>query len=252
VLESAPAVTISVVSHGQADLVEPLLDDLARCADIARVVLTVNVPDREIVVPDGLRDRLVVVMNPRPLGFGANHNQAFAQAVGDRYCVMNPDIRLQADPFPPLLDCLQRHIDAALCAPRVFGVGGCPEDHARRFPTPWSLARKIVSGDAGLFPLAGTQDQAVDWVAGMFLLFRSSDYAGLGGFDDGYFLYYEDVDICARLRRKGRATMLCTSASVVHDARRASHRKLRYLAWHVSSMMRYFRKHLPWLLRTSS
>ena len=56
----------------------------------------------------------------------------------------------------------------------------------------------------------------------MFMLVRSADYMAVGGFDEGFFLYYEDVDICARLWRSGRKVVICPEAIVVHDARRAS------------------------------
>jgi len=69
---------------------------------------------------------------------------------------------------------------------------------------------------------------------------RASDYAALGGFDEGFFLYYEDVDLCARLWRGGREVVLCPEVQVVHDARRASRRHLRHMRWHAASMARYF------------
>src|SRR5690606_29874744 len=80
-----------------------------------------------------------------------------------------------------------------------------------------------------------------EWVAGMFMLFRSDAYARLGGFDEKFFLYYEDVDICARIWRQGMKIIACPSATVTHDARRDSRKKLRYMYWHLKSMARYFR-----------
>ncbi|HET7200570.1 MAG TPA: glycosyltransferase, partial [Burkholderiales bacterium] len=78
-----------------------------------------------------------------------------------------------------------------------------------------------------------------DWVGGMFMLFRSDVFAALGGFDPAYHLYYEDVDLCARLRRKGYDVRLVPGASASHFARRQSRRSAKYLAWHLRSMLRY-------------
>jgi GT2 family glycosyltransferase len=76
------------------------------------------------------------------------------------------------------------------------------------------------------------------------MLFRSEAFADVGGFDERFFLYYEDVDICARLWNAGWKVVLQPSVSVVHDARRSSHRDLRYASLHARSMMLYFSKHL--------
>lgn len=73
----------------------------------------------------------------------------------------------------------------------------------------------------------------------MFMLFPRTVYEQLGGFDETYFLYYEDVDLCARLRKLGYRVGYCADVSVVHDARRASHSNLSYLRRHLASMARF-------------
>jgi len=77
-------------------------------------------------------------------------------------------------------------------------------------------------------------------VAGMFMLIPTKIFQRIGGFDERYFLYYEDVDLCARLRVSGHVVRFCPNARVVHEARRQSHRSLRYLRWHITSMLRFF------------
>lgn len=75
------------------------------------------------------------------------------------------------------------------------------------------------------------------------MLFRSEDFRRLQGFDEKFFLYYEDVDICARAWKSGMKVLACPSVSVIHDAQRASRRNLQHMKWHAASMMRYFWKH---------
>lgn len=82
-----------------------------------------------------------------------------------------------------------------------------------------------------------------DWVAGMFMLFPSAAFEAVGGFDENFYLYYEDVDICVRLRHLGYRVAVMRGASVVHNARRDSRRCLRFARWHAASMARYFWKH---------
>ena len=81
-----------------------------------------------------------------------------------------------------------------------------------------------------------------DWVAGMFMLLPVRTFEDLGGFDVRFHLYYEDVDLCARLGQASKRIICDLRVSVIHDARRDSHRKLKYLNWHIASMRRYFVK----------
>jgi len=107
-----------------------------------------------------------------------------------------------------------------------------------------SLATKALGrGDGRYMVQAGEPDFHPEWVAGMFMLFHSEDFARLKGFDERFFLYYEDVDICVRAWRDGLKVAACPRVSVVHDARRDSRRSLPHLRWHLASMARYFWKH---------
>ncbi|MEZ5628485.1 MAG: hypothetical protein R3E34_13335 [Rhodocyclaceae bacterium] len=100
-------ISVSVVSHGQGALVEPLLDQLAACPDVGQVLLTRNIPETEIRVPEALASRVSWIDNAEPKGFGANHNSAAVLATCRFLCVLNPDIRLSADPFTPLVEALE-------------------------------------------------------------------------------------------------------------------------------------------------
>jgi len=238
-------ISISIVSHGQGELVAAALADLSRFSDSARfeVILTKNVPERLPFAPAECRYAVKLVENPAPKGFGANHNGAFRVSEGDFFCVMNPDVRMASEPFPRLLGDLEAR-RAALIAPAVVSATGRIEDTIRRFPTPLSLAGKLLGRGDGRYRFAlGDDSFAAEWVAGMFMLFRADDFRRVNGFDEGFYLYYEDVDICARLWKSGRPVLACPQAQVVHEARRSSRQSLRYMRWHACSMARYFGKH---------
>jgi N-acetylglucosaminyl-diphospho-decaprenol L-rhamnosyltransferase len=74
----------------------------------------------------------------------------------------------------------------------------------------------------------------------MFMLFPREIFKEIGGFDERYFLYYEDVDLCARLTLAGYRILLCNTVSAIHDARRSSHKNLRYMRLHLLSIIRFF------------
>lgn len=233
-------ITVSVVSHAQGGLAARLLRDLASLgrAD-CQVILTVNVP--EAIAPGTGAE---LIHNGEPRGFGANHNAAFRRAKGDYFCVLNPDIRLPRDPFPALLEEL-REPSVGVVAPRITDPAGRTEDSVRRFPTFGSLVRKLLGARPGAEYSLDNGPLPVDWVGGMFMLFRRDAFERVRGFDERFFLYYEDVDICRRLHGAGFRVVATPRAQAIHEAQRASRRNPRYMAMHARSMLRYLTTTYP-------
>jgi N-acetylglucosaminyl-diphospho-decaprenol L-rhamnosyltransferase len=236
-------VTVSLVSHGHGRMVADVLHDLADLSQVAHVVLTLNVHEAVPSIPEKLRHRTTVIENSAPKGFAANHNSAFRHCRTLFFCVLNPDIRIRENPFPGLLAALERE-GAALAVPMVVNSSGEVEDSVRHFPTPAGILRKALGISYGSYPVVpGSRPFVADWAAGMFMLFRQDAYRALEGFDERFFLYYEDVDICVRAWKQGLSVNVCPSATAVHDAQRESHRSLRFMRWHLASMLRFFLKH---------
>jgi len=236
--EGLPTVTLSIVSHAQNSLVNQLLSDLAAsaAADLP-IVLTENVPDiTALDVPARLR--VERVRNDAPKGFGANHNAAFRRCATPVFVVLNPDIRLERDPFHALA---ARVTQAGIAAagPLVRSPLGAVEDSARKFPTALGLVKKAMRAQvAPDYPIdRGVVE--VDWVAGMCVALRSEAFRAAGGFDERYFLYYEDVDLCRRLRALGYRVVYDPAVCVVHDARRSSRRNPRLALTHAASAIRF-------------
>jgi GT2 family glycosyltransferase len=232
-------ISVSIVSHRHGAMATRLASDLVKhCAGKAEILLTENVPEEGAVDWGHAGVPVRVLRNEVPRGFGANHNAAFRHARGDLFCVLNPDVRLLSDPFPVLARELSSP-GVGLAAPLIVGSDGAIQDSARRFPTPVSLLRKSFSPRRGP-DYATAAPFSPDWVAGMFMLFRREVYQDIGGFDERYLLYYEDVDLCARLRLKGYDIRVNPQARAVHDGQRESHGNPAYLARHLSSVLRYF------------
>jgi N-acetylglucosaminyl-diphospho-decaprenol L-rhamnosyltransferase len=248
--QSAPDLTISVVSHLQLGLIKNLLEDLDKnCRDSHfELILTLNLCEALSFSLNDFFFPIKIIHNASPLGFGANHNQAFKHASGQHFCVMNPDIRLDQNPFQQLLACLAETF-AGVVAPVVLGVAGGVEDSARRFPSPLKILCKAFGRCRGVDYAIADTPIFPDWVGGMFMVFPSPVFKKIGGFDQRYFLYYEDVDLCGRLSLSGYKAVVCPQATVVHQAQRSSHRSLKYLSWHLASMMRFFLSSVYWRLQ---
>ncbi|MCL7487089.1 MAG: glycosyltransferase [Desulfobulbaceae bacterium] len=229
--------SISVVSHGQGNLVRQLLVDLQKyCTVKDELIVTLNIEETLPLDNFSFQCPVRIIRNKEPSGFSANHNQAFAQARGRYFCVLNPDIRLPENPFPALLSSFKPGV--GLVAPKVINADGRIEESARRFPTPLSIFTKALIGRENSVVLKNTGSP--DWVAGMFMVFPSHIFAELQGFDQRYYLYYEDVDICARLKLAGYSIIYCHGIAVQHEAQRKSHSDPGYRRHHFMSMARYF------------
>lgn len=232
---------VSIVSHGQSQLVSKLLADLAPLAahDGLRITVLSNIAEAPPVVPASLQASIDLVVNEEPAGYGTNHNRVFARSRAPFFCVLNPDLRIPHDPFPSLLDVLDQ-VKVGVVAPAAVDPSGAIQDNARVLPTPWRIAKRAWGNRGGPDYSHESGPLSVDWVAGFFMLVRSEAYRALNGFDERYFLYYEDIDLCTRARLMGWQVRWVPQIRVVHDARRRSHRHPRYLIWHMRSITRFF------------
>jgi N-acetylglucosaminyl-diphospho-decaprenol L-rhamnosyltransferase len=238
--------SISIVSHGHRHLVASLLDDLARLgrSDLD-VILTWNLAHEDQALDTAwLPFRVTTIVNPVPQGFAANHNAAFQRSSGANFVILNPDIRVPADPFDALQEVL-RAFPGAICAPLILNAEGDREDSARFFPSPLTLLKKAIAKACGVRMVVQRIPErgrlvAPEWIAGMFMVVPRFVYSALDGLSEKYFLYYEDVDFCARARLRGHDILVTQDTFAIHDARRESHRNPRFLAWHVASALRFF------------
>ncbi len=243
------AVLLSIVSHGQMDLLVDLLGDLVRLRPQTEieVVVTLNLPEEFPFERERFPFPITLVQNKSPRGFGANHNTAFSLGSTDYFCVLNPDLRISTDVFSPLMEILEDP-RIGLAAPLIVSPKGEIADSARRLPTPFRLAHRYRKGkrEAGPEYSVGGNLFFPDWVAGMFMIFSREVFRRMKGFNQRYHLYFEDVDLCCRLHLAGYRIAVDPRLQVVHNARRESHRNLRYFRWHMTSALRFFASPVFW------
>lgn len=235
------SLVVSVVSHGHGPMVQALLHDLAcHCAtSVHRVVLTLNVPEQVPSPPTGGWPFVLQVRrNAVPLGFGANHNQALVNASEDFIGVLNPDVRLHhGDPFAAMVE--KAASDSVCSYALQVAEDGSPQACERELPTLCSLLRRR---------LWGRGDRRVDWVNAACLVLPTPIWETLQGFDEAYFMYCEDVDLCLRARLAG-VPVSRADAVVEHAGQRASSKDMRHLAWHVRSLIRLWCSPVFWRAR---
>lgn len=226
-----PNLTVSVVSHGHDAWLHGLLALLARSGAgcIAELRVTHNLPPTAALPQGPWPFTVTERRNARPLGFGANHNQALDGVTTPLLAVLNPDISAMEPGFWPLLVQAVQRDGAGLAFPRLLNLDGSVQDNARAVPTPLALARRR---------LLGQPDRRLDWASAACWVMPSTVFRALGGFDARYFMYCEDVDFCLRLQLSGRRLVQVPEARAVHAAQRTSLQGGAHLRWHLRSMWR--------------
>jgi GT2 family glycosyltransferase len=235
-----PLITISIINHGTAREIEQLLESLFNHEqrDNFQILITDNLGND---IPDTGYENCTVLRNEEPKGFAHNQNAAFRHARGEYFCVLNPDIVFVQSVFDRLVERITFG-QADIVAPLVVDSQGLFQDSFRDLPTPSELIRRRIGRKTHQVQLAKDSETIhPDWMAGMLLLMKAATFEQLGGFDESYYLYMEDVDICTRARLQGLSLVVDAGAKVQHDAHRSSKQSLKYLLWHLQSAWRFFR-----------
>jgi N-acetylglucosaminyl-diphospho-decaprenol L-rhamnosyltransferase len=193
------------------------------------------------------------------LGYGAAANQAVATTRADNILLLNADTELGQGALAVLREQLETHRSDTMLGPRTVNPDGTPQTSCFHFPTPvhvflhlsgifrW-IPRVPLLKRRSLQATAPTSPTEVPWVLGSALAFRRETFEVLGGFDEDFFMYFEEVDLCLRLARAGGRTRFVPAAEIVHtggastDQQRAEMR-IEYFV----SLARFYRKHYsPW------
>ncbi len=223
-------VTVIIVSFNTCELLRDCLRSLLE--EPGARPLEIFVVDNDSA--DGSADmvrtefaQVSLIPNTVNVGFAAANNQAFEQSTGDYIFLVNPDAAVQAGSIDHAVEFLENHDDCALCGGKIVSPDGHLEPSARRFPTAWRNFA-ILSGLSDRYPncrMFGGADYKhfdhetaidVDWVPGTFTAIRRSVLEELGFFDERFYLYYEETDLCLRVRRAGKTVFFIPSAQVDH------------------------------------
>jgi N-acetylglucosaminyl-diphospho-decaprenol L-rhamnosyltransferase len=238
-----------VVTHGSHPDLRRCLESLA--PQIDELVVVANLP-LELELPPGAR----LLENERPLGFGANVNRGVAETKSELVVIANPD----TEPAPDAVAILA---EFALAAPRRGIVGpqlrypdGRWQPSRRRFPTvtgtlvrgtPLRYLARPFERQRAHYLLDERHDKPVqaDWMLAAFLLLRRELLDELGGFDEGFRLYGEDIEFCYRAAKAGWERWYVPQALVMHRyAAEIDHKLLtRRTLWHWRGIARFVRKH---------
>lgn len=245
--------TILIVNWNSADSVAACLESIREHAG--------HLDPQVVVVDSGSFDgcadmlesrfpQVEFVQSPANIGFGRSNNLGFTRATGEWLLLLNPDTKLQTGSVDHLIDALVTHRDAWLAGAKLCHADGSPQWHSvHRLPTPWNCATDCDRLRRRHWRRTGidraTKPTVVEAVSGACMMMRASVFRRLGGFEPGFFMYAEDMDLCLRIRQQGRRILYVPQSVVIHqgdgcsqgDARVGSAITMR------RALDRYFRIH---------
>ena len=237
-----------VVTHNSERDVAACIESL-RAAGAARVIVVDSASGDGTLDIARLAGAEVIALDDNR-GFGAAANRGVAASTSDFVAISNADLVVDAGVIDACVEAMESHPSAAVVGPRIDRPDGTRYPSARTFPR---LGTALGHGLLAFIAPSNrysrryrrddwdpTETVAVDWVSGTFLLARRRALSGVGGFDESYFMYVEDVDLCWRLRAAGWDTLLAPMARVVHLIGGSSQgRPLAMIVEHHRSLWRF-------------
>ena len=188
------------------------------------------------------------------IGFGAAHNIIIDKIKNSSkfHLILNPDVSFKKDVLPNLINQLEIDTTIAMIAPKILFPNNTHQYSCRRYPSPVELLARRFAFLNPIFKATifnGTyRDKNLDkplyaaYITGCFHLYKTPDFVALQGFDERYFLYMEDVDICKKIDVLGKKKLYFPKEEVIHVLKQGSSKNIHLFFRHTSSAIKYFLK----------
>lgn len=249
--------SVLIVSHGHTDCLPRCLRSLGNVLSQvkAEILLLDNLGgDLTKLVPP-LPCPVRLFSNKKPAGYASNANQLTREAAAPLVLLLNPDTSYAEGRLDELLEWMSRHQETGLVGCRLLNEDGSLQASFRRFPSLLIFLLRGIGIDSWSWKPAfyrqrmmeGTvfeKPEVVDWMFGAFLLYRKNQYLSMGGMDEAFHMYYEDVDLARRYLSAGLTSVYYPLLSFFHIHLRSSACQPlgQTWRWHVRSAFRYFMK----------
>tara|TARA_R110001583_G_scaffold195527_1_gene375363 strand:+ start:997 stop:1740 length:744 start_codon:yes stop_codon:yes gene_type:complete len=240
---------ISVINHNHDEMIvnNPTLKQLATQY---WVILKSNTPASQMLKEYCDINQITILQGTKSRGFGANNNEVYKYAERhldmqkkDFFLVINPDVEISLDSINQLLSDVTA-LSADIAAINLFKDTQFTvyDNSIRHYPKPLTPLKSLLGLERKDYynkVLINTPTK-IEWAAGSFLLFKAECYQFLQGFDENYFMYFEDADICTRANNLGLTVMYFPKIEAIHLAAQ-NNRNLfsKHFKWYLRSLLRY-------------
>lgn len=192
---------------------------------------------------------VTVIRSGKNVGFGAGHNIIINQIESKYHAVINPDIVLNQNAVKKMADYMDENPDIGLLSPRICFPDGRDQILGKRNPHLKYLVASRLRGDEpskllkeyAMLDCDLSKPTEIENATGCFMFIRTDILKSIGGFDDGFFMYFEDADLARRINEVSKCVYY-PDAVVNHVWGRDSKRNFKLMLVHINSMLRYFRK----------
>ncbi len=206
-------VDVAIVNHGKDAMVENCLKSIFESEDAKRLISSVILRNSRGAYAPPFD---VAVINGKNVGYGAACNECAKQGIAPYLLFLNPDVMIRKDALKKALGFIDSRPDAGLLGIGLTYEDGGVQASKMTFPTAADLAARALGKKRGYAVCDQFESGEADWVLGAFLLARRSAFESVGGFDELFFLYFEEVDLAMRLLRASWRCLYCAEAKAVH------------------------------------
>ncbi|VAY87974.1 Glycosyl transferase, group 2 family protein [hydrothermal vent metagenome] len=186
-------------------------------------------------------DNTKYIFNNKNIGFGAGHNLAFKnlQKKSDIHMIINPDVYFNGNDIKNMTIWMQKDKNISLCVPQVLNANRSVQNIVRNIPTISGLLKRKLHLGSGELDIKNNTIANIPFAHGCFLIFKTTIFTKLNGFDERFFMYMEDVDICMRAKQFGK-TVINSNFNIYHEYRKGSSKNIKLLIWHLTSAIKFF------------
>ena len=188
------------------------------------------------------------LFNGKNIGFGKAHNLILDKINSKFHLILNPDVEFNSDVITDLMKVLDHNSEVSFISPKVLYPNKQEQFICRKHPTFFELInRKLQLSKSKIFHNEYRNKNLEkpfypEFIHGCFMLFKTVDFKTLKGFDERYFLYMEDADICRKIDLLGKKKLYYPKVKITHQHQRGSSKNIKLFFHHISSAIKYFLK----------
>ncbi len=215
-----------------------------------KLYLVDNSPYRNLYLSKINRKEIEYIFNAKNLGFSKAHNLIInkIENISEYHLILNSDVVFKSKVIEELMSQLNSEEELALITPKVKFPNGEHQYNIRKFPTFLDLIfRRLAVFKRRIYNqeyrnLDVSKPFYPEAIHGCFMLFKTNDFVQLKGFDERYFLYMEDIDICRKIDAIGKQKMYYPNVEITHQLQQGSSKKMKLFMYHLTSAIKYFLK----------